>query len=94
MTLKEQKEVKLGSFCSSRVSKRLKYFEKPRNMPIPTEKEILDFLSENSFVNFSKIARQFKIKNKIVPDVLRPLVQRKLILIEKLGSNKFVRMKK
>lgn len=86
--------MKFGSFCSSKVSKCLNYIEKSKKMSIPTEKEILDFLSENPFVNFSKIARKFKIKNEIVPDVLKPLVQQKLILIQKFGSNKLVRLKK
>jgi len=63
-------------------------------MPIPTEKEVLDFLEKSNFVNFSMIARHFKFNPQAVPDIISPLIKRKVIFIEKVGSNKFVRLKK
>lgn len=65
-----------------------------RKMPIPTEKEILDFLANNNFVNFSKLARKFRIKRYAIPDILAPLVKKKLLFVEGIGSHKFVRLKK
>ena len=63
-------------------------------MPIPTEKEILDFLEKSNFVNFSKIARHFKFNPQAVQDIIKSLIKRKVVFIEKIGSNKFVRLKK
>ena len=62
-------------------------------MPIPTEEELTEFLCSNFFVNFSKIARKFRIKNEAVPDVIKPLIKRNIVFIETVGSNKFVRLK-
>ena len=63
-------------------------------MPIPTEKEILDFLEKSNFVNFSMIARHFEFNPQAVLDIISPLIKRKVVFIEKVGSNKFVRLRK
>ncbi len=63
-------------------------------MPIPTEKDIIEFVSKGKLVNYSRIARKFHIKKLAVPDIIEPLIRRKIIVIEKVGSNKFVRFKK
>ena len=63
-------------------------------MVIPTEKELLEFISTSEFINFSKIAKKFGIKNDAVSDFLKPLIQRRSAKVVRIGANKFVRVKK
>ena len=59
-------------------------------MPLPTEKELLEQISEKKYLNFVSIAKHFDIPPAAMNDLLKPLLQRKLVRIKKIGSNKMV----
>lgn len=61
---------------------------------IPDEQELLDFLHTHDLVNFSIIAKHFKIKNTTVSDLIHALQEKHLITIKQLGASKVVRIKK
>ena len=57
---------------------------------LPTEAELLSYIKREKLVNYTKIAKRFKISNQTVPDILQPLLKNKEIRIKKVGSYKFV----
>ena len=63
-------------------------------MGIPTEKELLEYIGSSHLVNYSKIASKFNINIASVSDFLKSLLKKRLIKIERVGSNKFVRVRK
>ena len=60
---------------------------------IPTEKELIGFIKKKKFVNFSAIARSYKIHNATVSDLIDLLVYKKLVKVEKMGGSKVVVLK-
>ena len=61
---------------------------------IPSEKELLDFIRKHDLVNYSLIAKHFKLKNATVSDLIDSLEKKKLVDVKKLGGSKVVRLKK
>ena len=61
---------------------------------IPTEHELLQFLMKRELVNFSLIARHFRIKNATVSDLIMALKAKKLVDVKKFGQSKVVMVKK
>lgn len=59
---------------------------------IPTEKELLDFIGRQDIVNFSLIARHYKLKNATVSDIIKDIERKKLIEVKKIGGSKIVRL--
>lgn len=57
---------------------------------LPSETELLAYIKKEKLVNYTKIARRFKISNQTVPDLLQPLLNKKKIRIKKVGSYRFV----
>lgn len=60
---------------------------------IPTDKELLEFIRKNDIVNYTLIARHFKIKNTTVSDLIDGLEKKRLLEVRKLGGSKIVRIK-
>ncbi len=60
---------------------------------IPTEEELMNFIKNKDLVNFSSIAKHFKIKNNTVSDLILKLEYKKLVEVSQLGGNKIVRIK-
>lgn len=60
---------------------------------IPTEKELSEFIRKHDLVNYSLIAKHFKIKNSTVSDLIDLLEKKKLVEVKKLGGSKIVRIK-
>jgi len=61
---------------------------------IPLEKELLDFIRKHDLVNYTLIAKHYKIKNTTVSDIIDALEKKKLVEVRKLGGSKIVRIKK
>jgi Mn-dependent DtxR family transcriptional regulator len=59
----------------------------------PTEKELLTFVKKKGLVNFSMIAKHFKIQNTTVSDLISSLEQKKVLRVKKLGGSKLVLLK-
>ncbi|MBT4577198.1 hypothetical protein HOB91_02620 [Candidatus Woesearchaeota archaeon] len=59
----------------------------------PTEKELITFIKKKGLVNFSMIAKHFKIQNTTVSDLVASLEQKKVLSIKKLGGSKLVLLK-
>ena len=59
-------------------------------MSLPTEKELLEQISEKKYLNFVSIAKHFNIPPAAMNDLLKPLLKRKLIRIRKVGASKMV----
>ena len=59
----------------------------------PTEKELITFVKKKGLVNFSMIAKHFKIQNTTVSDLISSLEQKKVLRIIKLGGSKLVLLK-
>ena len=59
----------------------------------PTEKELLTFVKKKGLVNFSMIAKHFKIQNTTVSDLISSLEQKKVLGVKKLGGSKLVLLK-
>lgn len=57
---------------------------------VPTEKELLEFIKNRGFVNYSIIAKNFEIKNSTVSDLINDLEKKKLVKVQKLGGNKLI----
>ncbi len=60
---------------------------------IPSERELIDFISKKDLVNFSLIAKHFNIKNTTVSDIIESLEKRKLVEVKQLGGSKIVRVR-
>ncbi len=56
---------------------------------IPKEIDLLEFISNNDFVNYSRIAEKFNISNLVVPELIRPLTSSK-----KIGRSKYIEILK
>ena len=61
---------------------------------IPTDSELVDYIKNNDIVNYSSIAKHFKIKNTTVSDLIDALVKKKLVEVKQIGGSKIVRVKK
>lgn len=61
---------------------------------IPTENELIEFIKKHDLINYSIIAKHFKIKNSTVSDLIQSLQEKQLITIKQLGASKVVRLKK
>ncbi len=59
----------------------------------PTEKELITFVKKKGLVNFSMIAKHFKIQNTTVSDLIASLENRKVLSVKKLGGSKLVLLK-
>lgn len=59
----------------------------------PTEKELISFVKKKGLVNFSMIAKHFKIQNTTVSDLVVSLEKKKVLRIKKLGGSKLVLLK-
>ncbi len=78
------------------------YKEKTRNiregryhrLGIPSREELVKFIKNRTFVNFSDIARFYSLNNATVSDLVDDLVGMKLVKIKKIGANKIVMVKK
>lgn len=57
---------------------------------LPTEAELLQYIGKEKLVNYTRIAKKFKISNNTVPDLLKPLLRKRKIRIKKVGSYRFV----
>ena len=57
---------------------------------LPTEKELLSYIKKEKLVNYTKIAKKFKVSNQTVPDLLKHLLENRKIRIKKIGAYKFV----
>ena len=54
----------------------------------PTEKELITFIKKKGLVNFSMIAKHFKIQNTTVSDLVASLEQKKVLSIKKKKNKK------
>ncbi|MBT3866026.1 hypothetical protein HOF78_02900 [Candidatus Woesearchaeota archaeon] len=59
----------------------------------PTEKELISFIKKKGLVNFSMIAKHFKIQNTTVSDLIASLETKKVLRVKKLGGSKLVLLK-
>ncbi|MEK6907309.1 MAG: hypothetical protein AABW45_02170 [Nanoarchaeota archaeon] len=60
---------------------------------IPKEEELIKFIKSKNLVNFSSIARHFKIKNTTVSDLIQDLEHNNLVEVQALGGSKIVRVR-
>ncbi|HLC73114.1 MAG TPA: helix-turn-helix domain-containing protein [Candidatus Nanoarchaeia archaeon] len=61
---------------------------------IPSENELLEFISKKELVNLSMIAKFFNIKNATASDLVKDLVSKKLVEVKQIGGSKIVVLKK
>ena len=61
---------------------------------IPSENELLEFISKKELVNLSMIAKFFNIKNATALDLVKDLVSKKLVEVTQIGGSKIVVLKK
>ena len=59
---------------------------------IPSDDTLKTFIRENQPVVVSKIARQFNIKRETGSDLVKVLLSKNEIVVEKIGSYKFVKL--
>ena len=57
---------------------------------MPTESELMAYCKRVKLVNFTKIAKHFKVSPHSVPDILKPCLETGMLRIRKIGSSKFV----
>ena len=60
---------------------------------IPNEKELIEFIKKGDMVNYSIIAKRYKINNATVSDLIDSLIYKKLVVVKKLGGSKIIRLK-
>lgn len=60
---------------------------------IPSEKELISFIKVRDFVNYSTIAKFYKINNATVSDLINDLVEKKLVIVKKIGGSKLIKLK-
>ena len=60
---------------------------------IPNEKELIEFIKKGDMVNYSIIAKRYKINNATVSDLIDLLVHKKLVVVKQAGGNKFVEVR-
>lgn len=60
---------------------------------IPNEKELISFIRNRNFVNYSMIAKHYEINNATVSDLINDLVKKKLVTVNLIGGNKIVQVK-
>jgi len=60
---------------------------------IPTEKELMDFIRKRDIVNYSTIAKFYDINNATVSDLIKDLINKKLVIIKQSGGSKIIRIK-
>jgi len=61
---------------------------------IPSENELLEFISKKELVNLSMIAKFFNVKNATASDLVKDLVSKKLVEVKQIGGSKIVVLKK
>ncbi len=61
---------------------------------IPKEEELVEFIERRDLVNFSAIAKFYKIRNITAADLVYDLEKKGLVEIKELGGSKVVRVKK
>jgi Mn-dependent DtxR family transcriptional regulator len=59
----------------------------------PSEEEILKYIEKKELVNFSMIAKAFKLRNSTVADLMEALKAKKKVTIKKFGGSKMVILK-
>lgn len=62
---------------------------------IPKEEELLEFIKKNdNMVNFSMIAKKYEINNATVSDIIKDMLNKKLVKVKQIGGSKIVTTKK
>ena len=59
---------------------------------IPSVEDLKDFLEKNQAANFSQIARKFRISVITVSELIKPLERDNVVLVERVGQHKFVKL--
>ena len=60
---------------------------------MPSKDELISFIKSRELVNLSMIARFYGIYNMTASELVKELVQEKLVIVENLGGAKVVRVK-
>ena len=59
---------------------------------IPSVEDLKEFLEKNRSVYLSQIAKKFGINVVTVSELIKPLEKDRLVVIEKIGQYKFVKL--